>query len=121
MATALWVAAGGAIGSLARFGLAGTVNSSSHPWGTVLVNLLGSFALGALVGAWGFDLTASHRVGISVGLLGGFTTFSTFSVDFLRLWEAGRSGLAIGSVLVSVLGGLAAALAGILLARAVSG
>ena len=121
MATALWVAAGGAIGSLARYGLAGTLNESSHPWGTVLVNLVGSFALGLLVGLWGFEITASHRVGVSVGLLGGFTTFSAFSVDVLHLWESGRAGLALGSVAVSVLGGLAAALAGALLARGVSG
>lgn len=121
MATALWVAVGGAIGSVARYGVAGVVNSSAHPWGTVLVNLVGSFALGLVVGVWGFELTDSHRVGIAIGLLGGFTTFSAFSVDVLRLWESGRGVLAVSSVVVSVLGGLVAALAGILLARAVSG
>lgn len=50
MYTAIWVAVGGALGALARYGLAGVVNFRAHPWGTVTVNVVGSLALGVLIG-----------------------------------------------------------------------
>lgn len=117
MVTALWIAAGGAVGSLARFGLAGLINESGHPWGTVTVNVLGSFILGMLVGLWGVDHAADHQVAVTVGVLGGFTTFSTFALDTIRVWEEGQPALALGTVLVSVLVGIAAAVAGLALGR----
>lgn len=61
MVTALWIAAGGALGTLARFGLAGLVNEATHPCRTVMVNVLGSLALGVLIGVWGTDHIANHR------------------------------------------------------------
>ena len=121
MSTALWVAAGGAFGSLARFAIADFMNGRSHPWGTVTVNLLGSFVLGLLIGLWGFRLEHPHQVGVTVGLLGGFTTFSTFALDTVRLWEDGRASAAVLTVGVSVLVGLAAAVAGLLAGRSLSG
>lgn len=53
MSTVIWVAVGGALGSLARYGLAGIVNSRAHPWGTVTVNIVGSLVLGILIGIRG--------------------------------------------------------------------
>ena len=118
MSTALLVALGGAAGSLARFGIAGALNSSRHPWGTVTVNLVGSLALGLLIGVWGLGADAAHRTAITVGLLGGFTTFSTFALDTVRLWEDGQMALAVGTVAVSVVGGLLAAVVGLAVGRA---
>jgi CrcB protein len=119
MVTALWIAAGGAVGTLARFGLAGVINQSNHPWGTVTVNLLGSLTLGLLVGLWEGSPPADHQLAITIGVLGGFTTFSTFALDTIGLWESGEGGLALLTVAVSVVGGLAAAVAGLAMARVV--
>jgi fluoride exporter len=119
MVTALWIAAGGAVGTLARFGIAGVINQSNHPWGTVTVNLVGSLALGVLVGLWGGAPPGDHQLAVTIGLLGGFTTFSTFALDTIGLWESGEGGLALLSVTVSVVGGLAAAVAGLAIARVV--
>lgn len=119
MVTALWIAAGGAVGTLARFAIAGAINDSSHPWGTVVVNVVGSFLLGVAVGLWGYSHEAEHQMAVTVGVLGGFTTFSTFALDTLRLWEDGQTAVAIGSVVFSVAAGIAAALAGVAIGRAV--
>ena len=75
----------GAAGCLARYGLGTLVDTETLPWLTVCINVLGSFLLGFVVAtaAW---FPREIRIGIAVGLLGGFTTFSTFSVDvFLEL------------------------------------
>lgn len=119
MSTVFWVAVGGAIGSAARYGLAGMVNLRSHPWGTVAVNVLGSLLLGILVGLWGFRADGDVRVGVAVGLLGGFTTFSTFAVDTIHLWERGNPEVAVASVLITLVAGIAAAVAGVVIGRAV--
>lgn len=120
MVTVIWVATGGAVGSLARYGLAGAINTRSHPWGTILVNVAGSMMLGYLVGVWGFRVDEPMRVGLAVGILGGFTTFSAFSVDVLWMWEKGDFGLAVISVALSVLGGIAGAAVGLAIGRAIS-
>lgn len=118
MITALWVTAGGAIGTLARFGLAGLINETGHhPWGTITVNVLGSLLLGLAIGVWGLDHVADHELAVTVGALGGFTTFSTFALDAIGLWESGRGGLAVTSVVLSVGVGLAAAVGGLALGR----
>lgn len=113
MITALWVALGGAAGSVARYLIAGGVNTRLAPWGTVLVNVVGSFLLGYLIGRWGWSESTPQKVGLTVGLLGGFTTFSTFSIDAVLLWERGQGGVAAVMVAVSVVLGVAAAVAGI--------
>ena len=118
MFTVLWVALGGAVGSLARYGISGAINENFHPWGTVAVNLTGSLALGVLVGVWGFTSDGPARVGMTAGLLGGFTTFSTFSVDVVRLWEDGSAATAVGVVAVSVAGGILTAILGVAAGRA---
>lgn len=121
MSTVLWVAFGGAIGSAARYGLAGAVNYRAHPWGTVAVNVIGAFVLGLLVGAWGFHADTDARIGIAIGLLGGFTTFSTFAVDLIHLWEHGHQGTALASVAVTLIVGVGAAIGGVALGRSVTG
>lgn len=120
MITALWIAGGGAVGTLARFGLAGLVNQTSHPWGTVVVNITGSLLLGVLVGLWGVDHSFDHQRALTVGVLGGFTTFSTFAIDTLRLWEDGKVGVAAATVLISVAGGLLAAIGGLAIGRSLA-
>ncbi|MEA1904239.1 MAG: CrcB family protein [Actinomycetota bacterium] len=120
MATALWVALGGAVGSLARYALAGSINMRVQPWGTVTVNVLGSLVLGVLIGLWGFHADTSMRVGIAIGLLGGFTTFSSFTIDTIWLWEQGQAGVAVSSVAISVVIGLGAAILGIVVGRALA-
>lgn len=118
MATALWIEVGGAVGTLARFAVTGLFEGLGHPWGTVTVNIVGSLVLGLLAGMWGVGHVADQQLALSVGLLGGFTTFSTFALDTIRLWENGSAALAAVTVAVSVLVGLAAAIAGLAIGRA---
>ena len=121
MTTAIWIAAGGAAGTLARYGMAGTINASGHPWGTVVVNLTGSLALGLLIGFWGFDHVDDHQLAVTIGFLGGFTTFSTFALDTVAILQDGRASLAVLSVVVSVFGSLILVIVGLLVGRAWSG
>jgi fluoride exporter len=115
--TVLLVALAGASGVLLRYGISSGVHGDALPWITVAINLLGSFLLGLIVVAhWASPQT---RTVLGVGFLGGFTTFSTFSVQAFLDAEAGEPGRAILYVLTSVLGGLAAAAAGYYLGRAV--
>lgn len=120
MSTVIWVALGGAVGSLARYGLAGAINYRGHPWGTVAVNIIGSFALGLLIGLWGFHADGPRNVGLAVGLLGGFTTFSSLALDTIFLWENGDAVVAILSVVLSMIAGIAAAVVGLLLGRSLA-
>ena len=118
--TALYVAIGGAVGVLARYGLGTTVSNDALPWLTVAINVAGSFLLGFLVsvGDW---FSPELRIGLGVGLLGGFTTFSTFSVDVFRDLEAGNGLDAAVVVVVSTVAGVGAAAAGYYAGRAVAG
>ncbi|MFN2260333.1 MAG: fluoride efflux transporter CrcB [Parasphingopyxis sp.] len=118
----LLVMAGGALGAGARFLLGRwTLHQfgSAFPWGTFAVNLLGGFAMGLLVG-W----LARHgqggegwRLFLGIGLLGGFTTFSAFSLEIVNMVERGAIGLAALYALASVLGAVAALLAGLWIVR----
>jgi fluoride exporter len=112
----VWVAVaiGGALGSVARFWLTGVMTVLTgpwFPWGTLLINVLGSFVIGV---ATGFTLTpvriAMHpdlRIFVMTGLCGGFTTFSAFSLQTLELMQAGEVapalGYAIGSVVLCII------------------
>jgi len=117
------VALGGAAGSLARHGvelLLGT--SDGLPVGTLAVNLVGAFALGALLEGLvtrGSDVgrRRAARLLVGTGFLGGFTTYSALAVEADGLVRDGRLGLALGYVLTTVVVGLMASLAGILTAR----
>ncbi|MCD6726029.1 MAG: fluoride efflux transporter CrcB [Solirubrobacteraceae bacterium] len=104
--TALAVAVLGGAGALARFALDGAISRRSRgpfPWGTLAVNLSGSFALGVLVGvALGGE---AHRL-LATGLLGAYTTFSTWMLEAERLGEDGRLALGLTSFAASLLAGV---------------
>lgn len=104
---------------LARYGLSSIFHGGFLPWVTVAINVAGSFALGFLVVVPADLLSEQSRVAAGVGFLGGFTTFSTFSVQAFLDFEAGEPGNALAYIAASVVGGLAAAAAGYYLARAV--
>jgi CrcB protein len=121
MSILVWVALGGAVGAVARYGLSGWVQDiapGSFPWGTIVVNVLGCFALGFAFRVLQFSvLPPALRAGVTVGFLGAFTTFSTFgleTVTLLRDGEWARAGAYLGG---SVLFGLAAVLVGLGLAQ----
>jgi fluoride exporter len=122
---ALAVAVGGATGSVLRFLLSGWVagNWPRHFYlGTLGINLLGCLLIGLLSGLFlsRTDLPLELRTGLITGVLGGFTTFSSFSLEIMKLIEAGRAGEALGYLLLSVVGGVLAAWAGLSLARLAS-
>lgn len=108
----LAVALGGALGAVARYKTIGWVAhlvGHGFPWGTVLVNVVGSFLMGVLVelGALKLNLSIELRAFLAVGVLGALTTFSTFSLDVAVLWERGAlwptAGYVVGSVVFSIL------------------
>ena len=116
------VAVGGAVGSVCRF-LTGVIvtrlSGPAFPWGTLTVNVVGSFAIGFLTELVARKLNASMemRLLIVVGFLGGFTTFSSFSLDTMVLVERGATVAAVSYVLASVLLSLLAAFGGLALGR----
>ncbi len=125
MSTVLWVALGGAMGSAARYVVnvwSGKVLGTAFPWHTVIVNVLGCFAMGLIVGLLAIKLNVSNEVRafLTTGILGGFTTFSAFSLDFALLVErkayVAAGAYAAGSVLLS----LAAVFAGLALVRSLA-
>jgi fluoride exporter len=115
--TTLFVAIGGLVGVLARHGINRlTLHSDALLWSTVGINVTGSFLLGLLAAEPWFSRDV--REGLGVGLLGGFTTFSTFSVQIVLEVDAGHTSRAAFYVVASVVGGIAAAAAGYGLGRA---
>ena len=116
--TTLVVGIGGVLGVLARFGISRlTLHHESLLWATVGINISGSFLLGLLAAEPWFSRDLREAIG--VGLLGGFTTFSTFSVQIVLDVDAGEPGRAALYLVASVAGGIAAAAAGFALGRAI--
>ena len=114
--TTLLVTLAGACGVLARYGISRmTLHHETLLWATVGINIAGSFMLGLLAAEHWFSRDVREAVG--VGFLGGFTTFSTFSVQVVLEMDAGRADRAALYVAVSVVGGIAAAAAGYALGR----
>jgi len=122
MTQILAIAAGGAIGALLRYWTSIAVHGRlgmAFPYGTLAVNVLGSLLMGFLY-IWLIDRMAAGpalRAFLLVGVLGAFTTFSTFSMETLNLLEAGHPGKALANVLVSVLVCVTAAGLGVIAAR----
>jgi len=119
----IWLAVGGAVGAMARYGLTQFVDArhaGAFPYGTLAVNVVGCFAIGviATLADEGRTLPPATRLLLITGLLGGFTTFSAFGLDTLRMIEAGRLVAAFGNAAGSVLLGIAAVVAGVVTARA---
>jgi CrcB protein len=120
MTPLLQVALGGALGASARYLTTVTatrVMGHGYPWGTLVVNVLGSFLMGVLVVVLARKGGNAYAPLLMTGVLGGFTTFSAFSLDAFTLFERGQMGAAAGYVLASVVLSIAAIVAGILLTR----
>ncbi len=114
--TTLLVGGAGLAGVLARYGLTRlTLHTEALLWTTAGINVAGSFLLGLLAAEHWFSRDAREALG--VGFLGGFTTFSTFSVQAVLEVDGGRPEKAVAYVAVSVVGGIAAATAGYVLGR----
>ena len=98
-----WIALGGSLGSMARYWMSqavAQVADETFPWGTLVVNILGSFVIG-----WFSPLPTSEglRLFVTVGVCGGFTTFSAFSLQTFDLLRGGENLLALAYILASVL------------------
>jgi len=111
MNTILAVGLGGGIGALMRHFLNGAVGNwlgSGFPWGIMVINILGSLIMGVLIGFFGLvtEIPQHWKIFLTTGILGGFTTFSTFSLDSVMLIERGQYVQAVlyigGSVIVSL-------------------
>jgi len=118
----VWIGLGGILGAIARHTVAEVVANriaGDFPLGIFIVNISGAFVLGLMAGLseraeW---ISPAVRLGAMVGFLGAFTTFSTWSVDTLRLLESGRYGAALFNLLGSAGAGLFAAWVGMTLGR----
>jgi CrcB protein len=112
---------GGALGVNARFWLGVAISrwtSSQFPWATFTINVTGSFAIGLCTAVLARWLPHPHaRLLITVGFLGGYTTFSSYSIESLTLWERGERGLCLTYLLGSVVAGFAAVVLGTVLGR----
>jgi CrcB protein len=124
MRTAVGISIAGAAGALARYGLEGVISrrATAFPWGTFVVNISGAFLLGLL-----FTLLTERfvvapwlRSAITIGFLGAYTTFSTLTLETFRLFEDGSYLAAAFNILGSVVVGLVAVFAGVVLGRVLS-
>jgi len=113
----------GALGTLARYGLQGFVqyrSGAAFPTGTLAVNLLGCFLLGGVAqyALQRLSIPPEWRIGLTIGFMGAFTTFSTFGYETVKMLEDGEWTKAALYILASVVGGIVAVAAGIRLADA---
>jgi CrcB protein len=121
----LLVGIGGALGSMARYGtgvLVGRAWTSTFPLGTLLINVVGSLAMGLFIGFLARttpDWQADARLFVAVGVFGGFTTFSSFSLDTISLFERGEVVQAGLYVVISVVVAILALYGGLVLMRGV--
>ncbi|WHA39881.1 fluoride efflux transporter CrcB [Agrobacterium larrymoorei] len=123
MLNILLVALGGAIGSVGRYlvGVWGTrLAGPNFPWGTLTVNIVGAFFIGLMVEmiARRLDASAEMRVFIVTGIIGGFTTWSSFTLDAVVLFERGALGMSALYIMASLLVSFVAIFAGLALGRA---
>lgn len=108
----MWVFLGGGLGSVARYAIgrwAATAVGVAFPYGTLIVNMAGCFALGivvqlAIAGDWHGDV----RAAIAAGFLGGFTTYSSFNQETITMFSSGATGAAAANIVITLAGGLAA-------------
>ena len=122
--TVIWVFLAGGIGSAARYAVglsAAAAFGVGFPYGTLIVNLAGCFALGmvvqlAIAGAWHNDV----RAALAAGFLGGFTTYSSFNQETLTMLTGGAAGNAFVNIAITLAGGLAAGALGLTAGRLLS-
>ncbi len=121
MTKLLFIAIGGAAGTVARYVIGSALQRASggvFPWGTLGVNLIGSFLIGLLSAVFAATIVSENlRLGLLVGLLGAFTTFSTFSLETVRLMQDRQYFAAAGNMLTSCVAGVALVFCGFLAAR----
>ena len=101
----LLIAIGSGLGGMARHWLSGVIATriaSTFPWGTFIVNVLGSALIGLVLGASDVRISPATRQFLTVGILGGFTTFSAFSAQTMQLFQQGKAGLAVTYAIASV-------------------
>ena len=116
----LLVAAGGAMGAMARFGISRFAESYlkfSFPVGTLIANVLRCFLIGLLVGSGAAEKSESLRLWFGIGMLGALTTFSTFGAETIKCASENQWAAALGNVASNLIVGLAAVLAGISIAK----
>jgi CrcB protein len=117
----VWISLAGAVGTAARYLITIAIAQrfgNALPFGTLFVNLAGCFGIALLVpagAALGWSPTV--RTAVTVGFLGGFTTYSSFNYETMRLWESDATGMAMLNVALTVVGGLAAGWLGIVAGR----
>jgi CrcB protein len=120
-----WICIAGAIGTGARYLVAiwaAQRLGSAFPYGTLIVNIAGCFVIGALMqAALTLGWSATLRSALTIGFVGGLTTYSSFNYDTLRLFEEGAPALALANVAMTFVGGLLAGASGLALARQVLG
>jgi CrcB protein len=125
MSTTLLIGAGGALGAMARYLLSSWISrimGTQFPWAILCVNVAGCFAMGLVAGLGKqlFDLSHEMKMFLATGILGGFTTFSAFSLDAVHLAQRGAIADFALYVSASVVGSVAALVAGLVLMRAVT-
>jgi fluoride exporter len=115
----LFIALGGAVGAVLRFSVSTLLYSQggNFPWGTLAVNILGSFLLALFMG-WSGSEHHTWNFFLAIGLLGAFTTFSTFSMETFLLFKMAKAWLAILNMLANMGLGLVVAIAGFYLGNA---
>lgn len=120
-----YIALGGAAGAILRYWLSGLTyrySGAGFPWGTLAVNLIGSLAIGFL---WGISeaiaLSQNMRLLIFIGILGSFTTFSTFSLENFHLLRDGEYWFVFGNIMASVIFGIALVFAGFFISKSILG
>ncbi len=121
----LAVAIGGSIGSVMRYLVSigsGKLFGINFPWGTLIINITGSFLIGLFVGLFAlrWDLPQAMRIFLTVGICGGYTTFSTFSLDAFYLIERGEVVVAGAYMIASVVLSVGALMGAMQITRAIS-
>ena len=124
MSRFFWICLGGAVGTGARYLLSGwtlALLGAAFPYGTLMVNVIGSFAIGAVMhlALTAKLITPMWRLTLTTGVLGGFTTYSTFNYETLAYLRDGNWGMGLANIAATLLACLAAGVAGLALARAV--
>lgn len=114
----VWVGVAGAIGAIVRYVVGLSIDQSRFPWATLVINVSGALLLGFFLAVALGHLPVSVMTPIAVGLIGGFTTFSTFTWEAFTLGRTGRAEVALVYIAVSICGGLVAAWAGYSVGRA---
>lgn len=117
-----WIGLGGAAGTLARYGLSTWCQQrfgAGFPYGTLAVNVLGSFLLGVIlqIAATTELLSPTLRLGLSTGVMGGFTTYSSFNYETIKLFEDRAWMAGVANVVITVAGCLLAGVLGMAVAR----